>query len=358
MALIFFFGIVGMQTNDTLNLNSKVFMEKKEIAFLEANFKAKLRFILSSGNKGHFNGCKITIGKTIIYMQQKKRANWFELQINNADKSLNYVQMDLTQAKLVIRNIFASEIYGMVSKFNAGYVLKITLSAIRERLKLPFYKLLQHYNGKTKRIIIKGLKKIFKLSFGLLLIIDGNCFYCINKKNGLNVSLFVLLGKSRINYINKKHKLSVGLLVLFGGNRINYIDKKHKLSASLLVLFGKCRFYCIIKKNKLKFGLFALFGKSTFRKFSATVLRKSQITFKTCIMRAFRFFESFASAFVVLISVKKLIRAIPELTFKQNNNQTFKRILSKRNFFFKIISEIVNLLTKCLLILFFIKAIY
>ncbi|EJT79722.1 hypothetical protein GGTG_04806 [Gaeumannomyces tritici R3-111a-1] len=39
----------------------------------------------------------------------------------------------------------------MVSGFNAGYVLKITLFAISKKLKLPFCKLLslQHYDNKN-----------------------------------------------------------------------------------------------------------------------------------------------------------------------------------------------------------------
>jgi len=46
-------------------------MEKKEIAFYKAGFKAKLKLILGLKNKSNFNGCKIVIGKTTISMQQK-----------------------------------------------------------------------------------------------------------------------------------------------------------------------------------------------------------------------------------------------------------------------------------------------
>jgi len=73
------FGIVGMQTDDTLNLATPEFLDKEEAALHEAGFKAKPSTILKVGDVGYFNGCKITVNEDSVMMQQKGQGDRLDL---------------------------------------------------------------------------------------------------------------------------------------------------------------------------------------------------------------------------------------------------------------------------------------
>ncbi len=68
------FGIVGLQTDDTLNVGTETFMKKKEKEILEAKFKAKTQTMLETGVSGDFNGCRMTIKAESIMVIQKNQA--------------------------------------------------------------------------------------------------------------------------------------------------------------------------------------------------------------------------------------------------------------------------------------------
>lgn len=240
------FGLVGMQTDDTLNLGDPEFISNEDTELKRAGFKAKDAKIVETGTEATFNGCLIKMKEDSLVLLQKGQTDRLELvnldsmsseqqyvaqrargayiasicqpeaafdysvaaqaqeptkddvkklnkriewQIANAARGLIYITLDLTQAQLYIfvdgsfannkdlssqigfvvlygtersndqencftvsgniihwqsvkckrvtRSVLASEIYGMVSGFDAAWVLKYTLSTITERLNLP-----------------------------------------------------------------------------------------------------------------------------------------------------------------------------------------------------------------------------
>lgn len=238
------FGVVGLQTDDTLMLATPAFAEKEEEKLQKAQFRAKPKTQLSPTISLDFNGVRLTAhGETVVlqqkgqskrlklvdlkatdYAQQyseqrargaylasicqpeasfdlsiaaqiqqpdveayKKLNNRMKWQIDNQQRGLKYVPVDLATAKLfvfadgsfannkdlssqlgyvvilanetdnnevltirgnlihwsstkckrVTRSVLASEIYGMVNGFDIGICLATTLKLITERMNLP-----------------------------------------------------------------------------------------------------------------------------------------------------------------------------------------------------------------------------
>lgn len=64
-----YFGITWFQTNNTFNVGTKAFINKKEVKIVEVKFKAKSQTILEIDVSGDFNGYQIRIeAKSIIVM--------------------------------------------------------------------------------------------------------------------------------------------------------------------------------------------------------------------------------------------------------------------------------------------------
>jgi len=236
------FGIVGLQTDDTLNLGSAGFLDREEHELKHAGYKAKPRQVLADGDTGEFNGCRLQVAMDGIMVAQKgqsdkliavdskatdagqqyvvqrargayiasicqpeaafdystaaqaqkpspddigklnMRINW---QLANKSRGLRFVPVDLATAKVMVftdgsfannkdltsqigfviavvnervngdsdfeirgnilhwsstkckrvtRSVLASEIYGLTSGFDYGFVLAHTLRTICERL--------------------------------------------------------------------------------------------------------------------------------------------------------------------------------------------------------------------------------
>ncbi|CAE7221040.1 hypothetical protein PTTW11_11373 [Pyrenophora teres f. teres] len=238
------FGLVGMQTDDTLMLGTAVFSSLEEKKLEEAQFRSKPKTVLTPDMQLDFNGCTLTIekGEAILNLKQKgqggkiklvdikaydraqqyteqrargayiastcqpeasfdlsvaaqaqqpsdedikalnKRLKW---QMENLDRGIRYVPVDLINAKLMVfvdgsfannkdlssqlgfvlmlvnecadvdntfsihgniihysstkckrvtRSVLASEIYGMVNGFDIGIAIATTLRMITERL--------------------------------------------------------------------------------------------------------------------------------------------------------------------------------------------------------------------------------
>ena len=65
------FGIAGLQTDNTLNIEIEAFMKKKEIEIMKAKLKAKTQTILETGISKDFNGyCMIIKAKSIMIIQK------------------------------------------------------------------------------------------------------------------------------------------------------------------------------------------------------------------------------------------------------------------------------------------------
>jgi len=240
------FGITGLQTDDTLSVVTKAFARREEEELQKAQFRAKTKTILSEEQPLEFNGGRICLVRNKIiltqkgqsknlrtidpdakdaaqkYVEQRARGAYissvcqpeaaFDLstaaqtvapthedikalnariqwQIDNQDRGLSYVPLDLTQTKLVIftdgsfannkdlssqlgflivlgterrtgishdfeiygnivhwnsskckrvtRSVLASELYGMVSGFDCAIALSTTLQRIVRTIGLP-----------------------------------------------------------------------------------------------------------------------------------------------------------------------------------------------------------------------------
>jgi len=73
------FGLVGLQTDDTLNVGSAEFLQKEESELKKAGFKAKPRSAMEPGSRGDFNGCYLEIDEDSITIRQKGQASKLEL---------------------------------------------------------------------------------------------------------------------------------------------------------------------------------------------------------------------------------------------------------------------------------------
>jgi hypothetical protein len=67
------FGVVGIQTDDTLILRSKEFDTIEEEELTKAKFSAKPKELLSSETLLIFNGCILTQKEGDIQLRQKKQ---------------------------------------------------------------------------------------------------------------------------------------------------------------------------------------------------------------------------------------------------------------------------------------------
>ena len=69
------FGMVGLQTDDTLTIGTSAFSNAEDVALQEANFQAKPKDRLSEEGPLEFNGCTLTLrGDTILLTQKGQGA--------------------------------------------------------------------------------------------------------------------------------------------------------------------------------------------------------------------------------------------------------------------------------------------
>jgi len=82
------FGIVGMQTDDTLNLGEPAFIQNEHSQLVKAGFKAKPAQIIEAGAEGVFNGCIFEVGEGSVIIRQKGQADRLEL-VKADSRSIN-----------------------------------------------------------------------------------------------------------------------------------------------------------------------------------------------------------------------------------------------------------------------------
>ncbi|KAM4060801.1 cwf18 domain containing protein [Hirsutella rhossiliensis] len=142
------FGIAALQTDDTF------IIEEKELCF-----KAKpKRFSKKKGQAQNLEEINLQASTqepvNTDFKALNKRIEW---QINNPDRGLCYIPIDLESAKIfvftdgsfannkdlssqigfrVTRSVLASEIYGLTSGFDLAFVIKQTVNTIAQRLDL------------------------------------------------------------------------------------------------------------------------------------------------------------------------------------------------------------------------------
>ncbi|PVH80071.1 hypothetical protein DL98DRAFT_549327 [Cadophora sp. DSE1049] len=95
------FGIVGMQTDDTLILGDNDFLAKEQNGIAKAGFITKPIQVLDPSGSLTFNGYTITIDGDDLYMSQKEAT--FDLsQMDNLGRGLRYIPVNLRSAKIYI----------------------------------------------------------------------------------------------------------------------------------------------------------------------------------------------------------------------------------------------------------------
>jgi hypothetical protein len=89
------FRLVSMQTNNTLMLRTAAFSSLEEKKLEEAQFRSKLKTVLSLDVQLGFNGCTLTIenGEAIINLKQKGQGGKIKLvDIKAHDRAQQYIE--------------------------------------------------------------------------------------------------------------------------------------------------------------------------------------------------------------------------------------------------------------------------
>lgn len=93
------FGIAEFQIDNIFHIRMEIFINKKEIEYTEAKFKAKLQTILKIGILKNFNCCCIIIkAKSIIVVQKNKIKKLVLIDIKNNAKKQQYVKQHIQKA--------------------------------------------------------------------------------------------------------------------------------------------------------------------------------------------------------------------------------------------------------------------
>ncbi|KAM4061493.1 DUF1421 multi-domain protein [Hirsutella rhossiliensis] len=114
------FGIVGMQTDDTLMLGTQRFSALEEAELVKAQFRAKPKTTMTPGTSIDFNGAKITLQDTTFHnallLQQKGQAAKIEpIDIKAYDRAQQYVEQRARGAGL-IRHLYCCPAASMAER--------------------------------------------------------------------------------------------------------------------------------------------------------------------------------------------------------------------------------------------------
>ena len=87
------FGIVGLQTDDTLSIGTPTFSAAEEAALQRAHFRAKPKDRLSENQPLEFNGCTLTLqGDTILLTQKGQGSKITLIDPQGADRGQKYME--------------------------------------------------------------------------------------------------------------------------------------------------------------------------------------------------------------------------------------------------------------------------
>ncbi|KAI1000667.1 hypothetical protein K3495_g7531 [Podosphaera aphanis] len=97
------FGIVGMQTDDTLMLGTESFSVQEEMQLEKAKFRAKARIVLKPGIVLDFNGVKLSISHDdILVLRQKRQGAKIEVnETKRPDSAQRYLEQRARGAYIV-----------------------------------------------------------------------------------------------------------------------------------------------------------------------------------------------------------------------------------------------------------------
>ncbi len=87
------FGMVGLQTDDTLAVSTPAFSSAEDTALAEAKFRAKPKDTLSADKPLEFNGCTLTMDGDVIMLTQKGQGKKIEaIDLKSADRAQKYME--------------------------------------------------------------------------------------------------------------------------------------------------------------------------------------------------------------------------------------------------------------------------
>ncbi|KAF1936185.1 hypothetical protein EJ02DRAFT_459741 [Clathrospora elynae] len=86
------FGMVGLQTDDTLAIGTPAFSRAEDAALQRANFRAKPKDRLSKEVPLEFNGCTLTLRGDTILLTQKGQGTKIEAIGNTAERAQKYME--------------------------------------------------------------------------------------------------------------------------------------------------------------------------------------------------------------------------------------------------------------------------
>ena len=86
------FGMVGLQTDDTLAIGTSAFSSAEEAALQKADFRAKPKDRLAEGIPLEFNGCTLTLRGDTILLTQKGQGTKIKVIDNTADRAQKYME--------------------------------------------------------------------------------------------------------------------------------------------------------------------------------------------------------------------------------------------------------------------------
>ncbi|KAJ5783463.1 uncharacterized protein N7518_009140 [Penicillium psychrosexuale] len=87
------FGMVGMQTDDTLILGTKMFLAKEEEEIQRAKFRTKLTVTLSPETSFEFNGCRLSQEGRYIHLRQKGQGSKIKpIDLNDQSRAQRYLE--------------------------------------------------------------------------------------------------------------------------------------------------------------------------------------------------------------------------------------------------------------------------
>ncbi|KAF1935267.1 hypothetical protein EJ02DRAFT_507147 [Clathrospora elynae] len=87
------FGMVGLQTDETLAIGTSAFSSAEEAALKRANFRAKPKDRLSEGIPLEFNGCTLTLRKDTIMLTQKGQGTKIKtVDLKATDRAQKYME--------------------------------------------------------------------------------------------------------------------------------------------------------------------------------------------------------------------------------------------------------------------------
>ncbi|KAF1937171.1 hypothetical protein EJ02DRAFT_63582, partial [Clathrospora elynae] len=123
------FGIVGLQTDNTLAIGTSAFSSAEEAALQKADFRAKPKDRLSKETPLEFNGCTLTLRGDTITLTQKGQGAKIEVIDKTADRAQKYMEQRA-------RGAYIASICQPEALFDLSAAAQIQQPADRDYMKL------------------------------------------------------------------------------------------------------------------------------------------------------------------------------------------------------------------------------